>query len=60
MALSHVMLYHNSNYAPTWHRDQAQIAYKSELMRTVCIKQLKQKKKAACAAFSIIGWSSHH
>ncbi|EKF66032.1 hypothetical protein B194_1084 [Serratia plymuthica A30] len=41
------MLYYNNNYAPHGRADQVQNAATGELMRVVCIKRMKQKKKAA-------------
>jgi hypothetical protein len=47
MMHSNVMLYYNNNYAPHGRADQVQNASAEELMRVVCIKPLKPKKKAA-------------
>jgi len=41
------MLYYNNNYALHGRADQVQNASAAKLMRVICIKQMKQKKKAA-------------
>jgi hypothetical protein len=41
------MLYYNNNYALHGRADQVQNASVDELMRAICIKRMKQKKKAA-------------
>jgi hypothetical protein len=47
MMRSNVMLYYNNNYAPHGKADQVQNASVDKLMRVVCIKPMKPKKKAA-------------